>query len=117
MNNQLKANLISAIHSEILVINEKESMNVYSIRSYSGRGMYGKECLGIEISKGADLSRLAVSVGKDWLELGEPKRDQLGMGTILYWPHTCELERGELESIINPILPEQTHPTFEQYNF
>lgn len=46
-------------------------------RSYSGRGMYGRECVACAVESGSDLE-------------GLPKAgahvDQLGRGYIVYWP-------------------------------
>lgn len=46
-------------------------------RSYSGRGMYGRECVACSLERGSDLE-------------GLPRAgafvDQLGRGYIVYWP-------------------------------
>ncbi len=65
----------------------------YETRSYSGRGMYGKQCLGIELDEGMG------SLFADILESIEPddlfemskafrqmQQDSLGMGKIIYFP-------------------------------
>jgi hypothetical protein len=54
-------------------------------RSYSGRGMYGKECVGFEDRNGVGLWEFARHLDPD-LELREPHSDQLGKGMIYYWP-------------------------------
>ena len=78
----------------------------YEVRSYSGRGMGGKQCLGVELpegmfSFGAFVSKLidkAFECGKyhiesddyDWPSICEGinyfKTDDMGKGTILYFP-------------------------------
>ena len=59
-------------------------------RSYSGRGMYGKECVSVS---GDDVSVWNVARalwydrdGDQQLNVPEPRQDQLGLGIVLYWP-------------------------------
>jgi hypothetical protein len=47
------------------------------VRSYSGRGMYGRRCVGVSLGRGDYGSALP--------EEGQ-KRDSLGLGEIVYWP-------------------------------
>ena len=60
-----------------------------SVRPYSGRGMYGKECVGVEVD---DIFTLALALGDanngniDLFQLGTPRSDSMGLGTIYYWP-------------------------------
>lgn len=78
----------------------------FETRSYSGRGMYGKECLGVvleagdEIAFGAKVVLAAVERNDDLEEDDEDRvdlddlvgdiesasTDSLGRGTILYFP-------------------------------
>lgn len=74
----------------------------YSVRSYSGRGMYGKNCLGFNISRGqSPIQATAEIIGNladvcqydDDLELsdfieffGDVKEDSMGLGMIVYFP-------------------------------
>jgi hypothetical protein len=70
-------------------------------RPYSGRGMYGKECLGIDVPNGFDAGDLFAEImfaGAIYSELGENdlieiakafknmSQDSLGRGTILHFP-------------------------------
>jgi hypothetical protein len=70
----------------------------YSVRSYSGRSMYGKECLGVTCD---DTHKLIVdvieqaieedngenSVIEDTLEVMKDSRtDSMGRSSIIYWP-------------------------------
>jgi hypothetical protein len=49
-------------------------------RSYSGRGMFGRQCVGVS-------GRTVASVLRDVpREFGEPHTDNMGMGVIAYWP-------------------------------
>lgn len=73
----------------------------YKARSYSGRGMYGKECVGVDLenvgqvvdavldvvdnleadtAKGRATTRLVMQA------LRQPSEDSMGRGIILYWP-------------------------------
>jgi hypothetical protein len=47
----------------------------YRVRSYSGRGMFGKECVGVSLERGQELT-----VGRSLASY-----DQLGMGQIAYF--------------------------------
>lgn len=46
-------------------------------RSYSGRGMFGRECVGVSLRRG-DYGEGLPSAGQ--------RRDSLGLGEIAYWP-------------------------------
>lgn len=67
-------------------------------RSYSGRGMYGKECFALVVDEPfrdliASLGVLVSQVSdgdelQDLFEsLGQVERDSMGLGTVLYWRH------------------------------
>jgi hypothetical protein len=74
-----------------------------SIKSYSGRGMEGKLCLGVEIPKnslfelGYEMAR-AVHQGDVWADVSiipAPHIDSMGHDMIAYWPSakiTCPIE-------------------------
>src|SRR6185503_1826598 len=65
-------------------------------RSYSGRGMYGKECFGVDSSNPVnDLIRLfgALAEQFDAEQIAEVanaldgvRMDSMGRGSIMYWP-------------------------------
>jgi hypothetical protein len=71
------------------------------VRSYSGRGMYGKECVGFVVSRGMSAAQFAFSLALelsrmddhpsaldavDDLRSHEWRQDSLGMDTIVYVP-------------------------------
>lgn len=69
----------------------------FETRSYSGRGMYGAECLGVEIDK--DLGGFLGDLLDSALALSGPesvpvivealrgmKTDSMGLGLIVYFP-------------------------------
>ena len=68
----------------------------YETRSYSGRGMYGKQCLGISsenvIETIVDILHWAFSEGDDDLyyalskAMQSAKTDSMGHGLIIYFP-------------------------------
>lgn len=74
----------------------------YSTRSYSGRGMYGKSCLGFETTRfQSAIQATAEIIGNlaetcqfdddlelsDFLEFfGDVKEDSMGLGMIIYFP-------------------------------
>lgn len=62
----------------------------YRVRSYSGRFMYGKECLAVSCADPTDLLMLLAEYAPDVLKaLGKPTMDDLGKGAICYWPGTA----------------------------
>ena len=75
------------------------------LRTYSGRGMMGKQCLAINCEVGAVGGALLVSALldkdlqnlDDWLpdlldQLEDTRTDSLGMGVITYWPSVPFIE-------------------------
>ena len=77
------------------------------VRSYSGRGMYGRECLAIEGSSAMDIiaSMLekiseededAAEAASDLSEaLRRSSQDSMGRDMVLYFPHIKFEEEGE----------------------
>jgi len=59
------------------------------LRSYSGRNMYGKQCLGIDMESMTDAFRFALSVDDSDLiwALSHPVFDNMGRGIIVYFPN------------------------------
>lgn len=66
----------------------------YHVRSYSGRGMYGEECLGVvcdsPIYMCASVMARAASYGYHLDDLvalfGKSREDSLGLSAIIYFP-------------------------------
>jgi hypothetical protein len=69
----------------------------FECRSYSGRGMYGRSCLGVELDRGIHLGEFVSEVilelthhpeGYDQVAFAfrSMKRDSMGLGEILYFP-------------------------------
>lgn len=68
------------------------------LRSYSGRGMYGKECVGIDLENDAEIAGFFFALGQKCYASGddllaslgdgseEMKSDSMGRGRIIYWP-------------------------------
>jgi hypothetical protein len=58
-----------------------------SVRSYSGRGMYGSQCVGVSADS---VWSVAQAIGTaddiDFEDVPEPSTDILGLGMIIYWP-------------------------------
>ena len=54
---------------------------------YSGRGMYGDECVGIILKNEGDLFTFARQLDDELAELlGNPTWDSMGLREIAYWP-------------------------------
>lgn len=84
-----------------------EDLDFGTVRSYSGRGMYGKECLAIT---GCDLGTLmgflvgsaSDGVDVDFVtvrQLESIKQDSLGMDTVYYFPGVEYVEDSEEVSV------------------
>ena len=75
----------------------------YDVRSYSGRGMYGKECLGITINRRNGVGDFVAEVLESINDLDDPEFtqrvlgdfaeilrgmcvDSMGLGQIIYFP-------------------------------
>lgn len=73
----------------------------FKIRSYSGRGMYGKECLAID-GDDINLMQLGFIMGQqvaeerqylhtkvfvDESDMSGMRSDSMGLGMVYYWPH------------------------------
>lgn len=79
-----------------------------SFRSdYSGRSMYGSQCIGWDVDSLTDMMVLALAI-RDVLDEAEAismcenaRTDNMGMGYIVYFPHhTCpEWDNDEYEDV------------------
>lgn len=66
----------------------------YEPKSYSGRGMFGKDCVSVSgndedgnrISQWNLARALFYDTEDDVGNIPEPRQDQLGLGIVLYWP-------------------------------
>ena len=84
----------------------------YEVRSYSGRGMYGKSCLGIDVPRGTSAAKVAFQLAVELARLGDEGedaisdlsdlewcQDSMGMDSIVYLPglawEESEEEEGE----------------------
>lgn len=73
-----------------------------SVRSYSGRGMYGRQCVAIS---GEYINPFVVALllaeraplhGIDVIDIPVPDTDSLGRGIVVYWPQV-EWPEGRVE--------------------
>lgn len=58
----------------------------YEPRTYSGRGMFGAQCVGVNLESQEDLVGIGAALGKAGLEVGTPLLDSMGLGVVAYWP-------------------------------
>ncbi len=63
----------------------------WEVRSYSGRGMFGRTCVSVrdgdEKASAWDIAKHLFSAYDGAFDrLPEPSQDQLGLGIVLYWP-------------------------------
>ena len=61
----------------------------FDVFAYSGRGMYGKNCVGVRLDKTQSAydvgAVLGAQFGNDATDL-KPAEESLGLGTVLYFP-------------------------------
>jgi len=57
----------------------------WRVRSYSGRGMNGKCCVGVDVDSVGETVAVGAFLGNDCP--GEPSYDNMGRGFVVYWPH------------------------------
>ena len=58
------------------------------VTDYSGRGMYGDECVGIILTNESALFTFARLLDDELAELlGNPRWDSVGLREIAYWPN------------------------------
>ncbi len=86
----------------------------YETRSYSGRGMYGKECLAFtadsetsSFAVAADLIAAALDAGEDFVEpvlaaMRGIRTDSMGRGTVFYFPRVSAEDEGDAPGEGNP---------------
>ena len=70
----------------------------YEPMSYSGRGMYGKRCLAIQVDRDFSVNKLFIKILEHWVPAEGPRRedlieafenvqmDSLGKGMVIYFP-------------------------------
>lgn len=88
----------------------------YETRSYSGRGMFGKSCLGVDLDEGVTLCEVfgrIISLITEPYQFGDEftpddielcgkliiggRTDNMGLGTILYFPEVSYFDEDEDE--------------------
>ena len=78
-------------------IKETADNHGWSVRSYSGRAMYGKTCVGITCN--SSTAKVVIAILQDLYHtennslmeeafslLSNPREDSMGYGRIVYWP-------------------------------
>lgn len=78
----------SLLHETTLSIEQRLLHALYTNnwepRAYSGRGMFGAQCVAVSLTGESQLWQLARTVPVD---VDAPHTDQLGKGLIAYWPN------------------------------
>lgn len=71
---------------------------------YSGRGMYGRKCVGFVVERGCnvllamvELTEMLVSNGVEFVSenIGAIHQDSMGLGTIIYFPRLVKANKEE----------------------
>ena len=60
-------------------------------RTYSGRAMYGKQCVGVTLDRLRDFAEMLVDIARDEIDVASAmargvRTDDMGRSTIYYWP-------------------------------
>ena len=71
------------VSAEAIEILNAEGHQPYS---YSGRYMYGKRCVAVNVEHHKDLFMLDRLFVENGFELDPPEMDQMGLGYVAYWP-------------------------------
>lgn len=61
----------------------------YDVESYSGRGMYGAECISVQLDNTTELLEMGMrlsEVGADLDDIRGVRVDSMGQGLVVYWP-------------------------------
>jgi hypothetical protein len=76
-------------------------------RSYSGRAMYGANCVGVDINGFGEVGIIAcalIDAGFDADDVAvfmkRMKWDNMGLGYIVYWPHALALSAEQHEELM-----------------
>ena len=72
--------------------------NDYEIRAYSGRGMFGRTCLGIVVNRISKLFHLGAEVGDLAFDVATICVDSMGCDSIVYFPE-IDLNQSEIDGI------------------
>lgn len=83
--------------AKIVSVAKKTGGSVYA--DYSGRGMYGRECMGIVH---ADANEVIAEAGAAGLK--GAKTDSMGRKMIIYWPHVKAAEHTKDEDCAGHIV-------------
>lgn len=76
----------------------------FEARNYSGRGMYGRECLGVVVSDSSKIFLLGAHLGEYAFDISDICFDRMGLRHIIYFPRLEymeleEEEEGDIENI------------------
>lgn len=54
--------------------------------NYSGRGMYGKTCVGVVLDNANSIYDIMSDLAERENRMPAPSQDSMGLSTIFYWP-------------------------------
>ena len=100
MNTNTKVSTLQTILETI----SEECPDDFNVRSYSGRGMYGKNCLAVDLTD--SISHLFASIiyytdDDNREELAEAfenmRQDSMGRGIVVYFPDVEYVDAGSIE--------------------
>ena len=89
------------------IISVAQELDIQVVWNYSGRGMMGRNCIGLQIDQFSDIGRVMYHLGalnedpdvNMTVEIFDWRYDNLGRGWVMYWP-----------GIESPEQPEETCP-------
>lgn len=66
----------------------------YEPHSYSGRGMFGKECVAVNLDSSNELANVGAALAAEGV-LSQPSIDGMGRGIVAYWPSEPWMPEGQ----------------------
>jgi hypothetical protein len=79
--------LIKALRAAVEHVNKiKTYSRAYKFSSYSGRAMFGRQCVSVTVPRGACMSDIILYMGDLFKELGDYRKDTMGLDMVYYWP-------------------------------
>ena len=58
----------------------------FDVEPYSGRAMFGVECVSIRLDSESELWSLAYDLAEQGVKVPAPRLDSMGRGLVAYWP-------------------------------
>ena len=83
--------MVHPLQKALQYISRDQDCGDFKVRSYSGRGAFGKTCLAIDGDR-IDLLILGHTIGTSYddvdpYDISGARQDSMGLGVVIYWPN------------------------------